>query len=154
MNWSLRFLFLATLFAAIGCGRESGSDSQPVSGEVIYDGKPAAGVMVFFMPSQGAKVPGAPANPHAVTDENGRFALSTFGESDGAPAGNYRVVLIWPKLSEETEESPPDRLFGWFDARHTTLEVTVSPGSNDLRPFKLKAVNGAPPASEGIPGRN
>jgi len=154
MNWSVRFLFLATLTAATGCGRDAGGDSQPVIGEVHYDGKPAAGVMIFFMPSQAGKVAGAPANPHAVTDENGRFALSTFGEYDGAPAGNYRVVMIWPKEREETEESPPDRLFGWFDARHTTLEVTIAAGTNELKPFKLKAVNGPPPVSEGIPGRN
>ena len=153
MNRSSRLIPLL-LLAAAGCGRESGGDSQPVSGEVQYDGKPAAGVMIFFMPSQGAKVTGAPANPHAITDDNGRFALSTFGESDGAPAGNYRVVLIWPKVSEENEESPPDRLFGWFDARHTNLEVTIAPGANELKPFKLNAVNGPPPASEGIPGRN
>ncbi|HEY3787786.1 MAG TPA: hypothetical protein VGL71_02975 [Urbifossiella sp.] len=153
MNLKLCALF-AIVFAAAGCGGRKANDVHSVSGEVQYDGKAAAGVQVYFMPSKGVRTAAMPANPHATTDGQGRFTLSTFGESDGAPEGEYRVVLIWPKERQDSEESPPDRLFGWYDARHTKLAAKIVPGGNDLQPFKLAAVYGPPPPSEGIPGRN
>lgn len=144
----------ALVLLAAGCSQNAAHEVHPVAGTVTYDGKPAEGVQVFFMPSKNLKVPGAQANPHAITGPDGRFTLSTFGEGDGAPAGSYRVVLIWPKDREDTEESPADRLFGWFDARHTTLQVNVEAGFNELKPFTIPVISGPPPASEGIPGRN
>jgi len=142
------------LLTAAGCGKSNASATHPVSGEVIYDGKPAAGVQVFFMPLSGGVKSASGSNPYAVTGPDGRFTLTTIVDGDGAPEGSYQVVLLWPEQSPEEVESPPDRLFGWYDARHTKLTATVTAGPNALPPFKLKAVNGPPPVSEGVPGRN
>jgi hypothetical protein len=152
MRTLVRLVPAAALLLA-GCGKGTDHAAHPVSGQVLYDGKPAAGVQVFFIPAAGGNAHGAPMNPHAVTGPDGGFAVSTFGAGDGAPEGGYIVVLLWPKESSE-EESPPDQLFGWYDARHTTLTAKVAAGDNKLPPFELPAVKGPPPASEGIPGRN
>src|SRR6478736_1752146 len=77
-----------------GCGATGPVRCHPVSGQVTYDGKPAAGVRVYLMPTSAPMVPVIPANPHAVTGPDGRFKLSTYADGDGAPEGGYQVVMI------------------------------------------------------------
>jgi hypothetical protein len=149
-----KLLILLLTISACGCGKSNRSVLHAVSGEVIYDGKPAAGVQVYFIPMSHALPEGAPSNPHAVTGTDGRFTLSTITADDGAPEGKYQVVLLWPEVVSEEVESPRDRLQSWFDARHSKLSATVKAESNVLPAFKLPVVTGPPPVSEGIPGRN
>ena len=141
--------------AAGGCGSKDGPVSvYPVTGQVIYDGKPAAGVEVVFFPTTAPTRPVIPNSPHAVTDADGRFTLGTYDTADGAPEGGYMVILTWPQKSSEEDESPPDRLFEWYGIRNTKLTYDVKAGDNTIPPYKLPAVYGPPPVSEGIPGRN
>ena len=94
-----RFAILipAATLLAIGC---SGSDNavvpHPVSGKVVYDGRPAVGVEVTLIPGDAPMVPRIPRNPHGVTGLDGRFAITTFTEGDGAAEGGYQIVLTWP----------------------------------------------------------
>jgi hypothetical protein len=149
----LWLLPLLVLPAMVGCGAETPVQSHPVSGQVFYAGKPAAGVRVYFVPVSAPMMPDIPSNPRAVTDSEGRFKLSTFGNGDGAPEGGYQVVLLW--LDEASnEEATPDRLLGWYDASRSMLSATIKAGNNELPAYKLPAVTGPPGQSEGIPGRN
>ena len=158
MRAATRLLPALTVAAvALGCGKANGPvPVHPVSGQVIYDGKPAAGVRVFFFPTSAPPVPEIPTNPHGVTGTDGRFTLTTYAAGDGAAEGGYQVILLWPQGDPEEEEgaSDSDRLFGWYDAVHSKLTAQVKPGENVLPPFKLPAVSGPPPQSEGVPGRN
>ena len=154
MRTVIRLLPLLTLVGA-GCSK-SGPElpGYPVSGQVIYDDKPAAGVQVFFLPMSAVLPKEATAHPPGVTGADGRFTIETPGVGDGAPEGGYRVILIWPDESKKDAEEQPDKLFGWYDAKHTKLEAHVKTETNVIPTFKLPAVNGPPPVSEGIPGRN
>jgi len=129
---------------------------HPVHGTVLYDGKAAAGVQVFFYPTDAPMVPQIPSNPHAVTGADGSFRLTTYNEGDGAAEGKYMVIFHWPTpaKSEHDEEANTDRLFGWYDAAHTKFTATVVAGDNALPAYKLARVSSPPPPSEGIPGRN
>jgi hypothetical protein len=146
---------LPALALALGCTEAKGPVRvHPITGKVLYDGKPAAGVQVFFMPTSAPMPPDIPMNPRGVTDDAGNFSLSTFGNGDGAADGGYQVILLWPPEEKEGVEEDGDRLMGWYDARHTKLSVHLKAEDNALPPFKLPAVNGPPPAVEGVPGRN
>ncbi|HEY1189814.1 MAG TPA: hypothetical protein VGE74_19350 [Gemmata sp.] len=131
---------------------------HPVRGKVMYDGKPAVGVVVTFIPSDAPMVPHIPHNPRGVTGADGTFALTTFAEGDGAPEGGYQIVFRWPgekNLQAEGEaQEDTDRLMGWYDGTHSTLTHRVKSGSNDLPPFNLPKVDKPPPFSKGVPGRN
>jgi hypothetical protein len=141
------------LAAAAGCGRgDSPVAVHPVSGQVRYAGEPAAGVQVFFYPTSAPTVPDIPMNPRAVTGPDGRFTLTTYADGDGAAAGGYQVILLWPPA--KGGESDTDRLLGWYDVAHSKLTAQVQAGENKLPPFELPAVNGPPARSEGVPGRN
>src|SRR5437763_3743016 len=83
----------------------------PVSGQVLVNGQPANGARVVFhhLDGWGEKS----IVPQAVTGEDGRFVLSTYGTGDGAPAGDYRVVVAWPAYRRGRNVGP-DRLMGKF----------------------------------------
>jgi len=78
---------LAAGLVISGC---SGSaKTAAVTGRVTYKDKPVAKASVSFTPAEGA-TPAA----NGITDEDGRFTLSTFGINDGALPGKYRVAII------------------------------------------------------------
>jgi len=151
-------LSVCALLLAVGCGKEKGPvPVHPVSGKIVYGGKPAAGVRVFLYPTSAPIVPEIPKNPSGVTGSDGRFAISTYEADDGAAEGGYQIVLLWPPppdKSGDTEESDTDRLLGWYDAAHSRLTAQIKSGANDLKTISLSPVSSAPAASEGVPGRN
>ena len=149
----MRLSTFAALALLAGCQGTGRVETNPVSGQVLYGGKPAAGVQVYFLPTSAPMRPDIPANPHGTTDEQGQFRLSTFGDGDGAAAGGYQVVLLWPDAKSEAEE-PPDRLMGWHDAVHSKITARIKPGDNALPPFKLPRVTHPPGPVQGVPGRN
>src|SRR5262245_18770575 len=100
-----RFCLFAVL-AIAGC--DSTADAvtvQPVTGKVLYDGKPAAGVKVFLLPTSAPMIPQIPSNPHGTTGPDGSFTLTTFKDRDGAAEGGYQVILLWPPETKEGEET-------------------------------------------------
>lgn len=64
-----------------------------VTGTVIQEGKPLAGVYVEFGPAN-TEPSAAALAATGITDEQGRFRLKAFDSQYGAPAGPYTVGLI------------------------------------------------------------
>jgi hypothetical protein len=133
-----RFLAILPLsFTLVGCGPRE-TPTHPVAGKVVVDGKPAAGVQVAFVPL--AKPSDIEANPTATTGKDGAFKLTTRAKDDGAPAGEYKVVLSWT-VQDGPNEDPrirkllPDQ---YAAAGSTPLKATVQAGPNDVPVFDLK----------------
>lgn len=86
------FCLLAISFQALGC---SGTDAPapevlvPVAGTVTMDGKPAAGISLFFFPSDSSPTRGGSGK----TDEHGGFEIiHNVKNEPGIPAGAYTVI--------------------------------------------------------------
>lgn len=74
-----------------GCSKRRGNRPQtfPVKGVVTMAGAPLAGATVMFNPvAQGG------SGAIALTDDQGRYKLTTFDAGDGAVAGEYRVAFV------------------------------------------------------------
>ena len=127
---------------------------HPVSGRVMYDGQPAAGVLVGLLPIDAPIPPAIPANPRATTREDGRFTITTFRDGDGACVGSYQILLTWALPAVEGEESQTDKLLGWYDAVHSPLRLTVVVGTNEIPPIDIPARKTLPEELPGVPGRN
>ena len=80
-----RVLCFVGLLAAGGCGN---SNTSPVAGVVLLDGKPVANAAIQFV-AQGESGHDATGQ----TDQNGEFTMSTFKPKDGVVPGNYKVVV-------------------------------------------------------------
>jgi hypothetical protein len=138
----LTVLFLGLALSGAGC-TSSSTDSKkpvhPVRGKILVGDKPAAGAFILFVPlNEPAQSP--EPRPRATADEDGSFALSTYGDKDGAPAGDYIVLVTWPgKVLADGREEPEDKLLGRYNnAARPALKATVIAGKNDLPTFQLK----------------
>ena len=78
-----------------GCSNSSRARTYPVTGTVTLQGKPVAGAAITFVPTGNE---GEAAS--AITDSNGKYALTTWRAGDGARPGEYRV-----KISKQEQQT-------------------------------------------------
>jgi len=71
-----------------GCSSSSKPPTFPVTGTVTWQGKPLAGAVITFVPT-GKEGEAA----SAITDSEGKYALTTWEAGDGARPGQYRVKV-------------------------------------------------------------
>jgi len=112
----------------------------PVSGTVLFEGKPAAGAIVKFYSADAAdKNAKNVVIPQGVVGADGSFRLTSYKSEDGASAGSYRVSIFWAKPSKGGDDFdkllvPPRYLNPGTSG--LTAEVAASPTA--LPPFQLK----------------
>jgi hypothetical protein len=94
-----------------GCSK---SGTVRVEGIVTLDNQPVPEATVLFIPEGGT---GQPA--HGMTDENGKFQLTTFKENDGALPGAYKVTVtksVPPPQPPEAEPGDSRSILAHFKA--------------------------------------
>jgi hypothetical protein len=118
-----------------GCGNDR-PELEAVSGRVLVDGTPADGAIVTLHAEKSQPL-GTP-KPFARSDATGNLTFTTYSTTDGVPAGEYRVTVIWPENPDARGPSP-DRLTGRYARPSTTsLKVTIKDGMTELPAFKLQ----------------
>lgn len=79
--------------------------------------------------------------PRATCDEQGKFQLSTYDTSDGAPAGEFDVTIVYyePKRTSDGVVPGPNVLEERFSkVGESGLKATIVAGqSNDLGVFEV-----------------
>jgi hypothetical protein len=116
-----------------------------VKGKVLFKGQPAEGAQIVFRPAGEAagansQSTTAQSNPYGDVKADGTFTLRTEPYGEGAPAGDYVVLISW-----YTQSNPDDPLSSksklpakYADPTTPLLKATVKEGDNDLPPFDLK----------------
>ena len=138
----LPLLVVCVAVQVSGCSRSSGPAKKvcyPVKGEVTVGGKPADGATVILQPKDGNADEWSAGFPRAKVGADGKFQASTYGENDGAPAGEYVILISWEVPNPTNEEaSGPDRLGGrYIDPAKSKLTATVEPRATELPPIRL-----------------
>src|SRR5689334_14607332 len=102
LQYRPHFSTAAVRFALAACGLcliSGCSDGKigrnPIHGSVNVDGKPTGGVMVIFCPTGGSDEL-KKMRPFGFTATDGKFELTSIDKGDGAPAGQYKVLMQWP----------------------------------------------------------
>ena len=92
---SLLLLLVGGALFLAGCsaGGLAKKTCYPVKGELTVGGKPAEGATVMFQPRDANPADWSAGYPRATVGADGRFQVSTYGENDGAPAGEYDVTI-------------------------------------------------------------
>ena len=93
---ALAFALASALVVAAGCGDDGLGKRYSVSGMVNYKGQPLEEGTIAFMSVGGA--PGAESRGAFGVIENGKYKLSTQGDSDGAFPGDYTVTVSARKV--------------------------------------------------------
>ena len=137
MTTSRSVLVALACAVAVGCGGRgiSAPRTAPVSGTVLFKGKPAEGVKVTLHPKFNMMF-----TPNGVTGKDGRFILSTAAPVDGAPPGEYSVTfeLLRAGADKNGLDTELDVWKGKYaDPAKSSWKVTIKGGDNVLEPFKL-----------------
>lgn len=112
----------------------------PAHGRVLFDEQPVPGATVLLEPALTVE-PRFP-RPQGVVKDDGTFALSTYGKDDGAPAGEYKVLVQWFIKTDNADDDgaplPTNYLpprYGRFES--SGLQVRIAPTDNQIPAFKL-----------------
>jgi hypothetical protein len=76
-----------------GCSSSPRPPTYPVTGTVTLQGKPLAGAAITFVPTGDGEA------ASAITDSDGKYALTTWESGDGARPGEYRVKVSKQELA-------------------------------------------------------
>jgi len=122
-----------------GCGGE-GRELAPITGKVLFKGKPLSFGGIMFQSSSGQ-----PAT--AVIQPDGSFEMKTHGEGTGAVVGHNKVRITCNATQDPNRKSAsaggemalgrqliPKR---YSSFRTSKLEVDIQPGHNDQLLFEL-----------------
>ncbi|MCA9237421.1 MAG: hypothetical protein KDA44_18230 [Planctomycetales bacterium] len=126
---------------AIGCNAGDGNpELSKVTGQVTFQGNPAAGAVISFYSQQAAA--DATLIPQATVADDGSFELVT-RDGVGAPPGEYKVTVVWyepiPEGVNSEMYSPRDRLRNRYaDPEKSGLTATITGEPTNLPPFELQ----------------
>jgi hypothetical protein len=122
-----------------GCGGSKGV--YPVSGKVLYQGKPATGAMVYFhRKGDGDRL--HEHIPQGIVAEDGSFSLASPAGS-GALPGEYAVLIEWKEGAGTLRGRGPgldsrDRFHGrYMNVQSPQFSAEVKAQKNRLEPFEL-----------------
>lgn len=104
----------------------------PTQGQVFHQGSPAAGALVILHPVNTQRE-WASGYPSGVVEADGKVTIK-FAEWEGAPAGEYAILVTWFEIPSEndrtSEEGTVDKLGGRFanaDAAFWRVKVDGAP---------------------------
>jgi hypothetical protein len=138
--WLVLLTSVAVGLAACGARGPVKKTCYPVSGQITVKGQPAAGALVILRPKTDADSPEWSIGfPRAVVKDDGSFEVGTYGDNDGAPAGEYTVLISWqPPNPANEEQSLPDKLGGKYsDPATSPFSAKVDAGPTQLPPIKI-----------------
>ncbi|WP_162659348.1 hypothetical protein [Tuwongella immobilis] len=127
------------LFLLLGlAGCDSGPkrpEVKPAEGKFTIKGKPYAGVILVFHPSDPAMkdVP----MPRATTEADGSYKLTTFAAYDGGMPGEYKVVAMVESVMSPLMmkgSKPPAIPATYQKAETTTLTATIGTAEKNTLP--------------------
>ena len=112
-----------------------------VEGKLLMNGEPMPDAEVFFHPVEAYPEGAAKVRPHATTDEDGSFQVTTYRLGDGAPVGDYRVTVSWKGALTSIpgdDDTRPERVPARYrDPRWSNLKAQVQKGNNSLPAWDL-----------------
>lgn len=120
------FWLVATV---VGCGGVEQFPRGKVTGLVTCEGQPVAKAIVYFEPIKTGDNALTGQQGFGLTDETGRYWISTYAEKDGAVVGRHKLRV------GRSETSPPCDCALIADV--VLKEVTVKEGDNEI-PIELK----------------
>lgn len=105
------------------------------SGTMTINGKIPVNAIVQLLPVD-QPVDSAGSRPYGLVGEDGSFSVTTYDAGDGAPIGEYHLLIVWPTFVG----SQDDRLKGAFASPEKSPgKVTIERGANRIPPIELAA---------------
>jgi hypothetical protein len=150
----LRRTFLTAALSAFvlgawqGCGSDSGKpEVAPVKGTVTYKGKPVEEAMIEFCQE------GLPFRSTGLTNEAGKFEVTSIMPGDGAPVGKNKVtvtirpILLDPRAGSGIDMAALEKIEDPEERRRKSIEMESKALANYRSSLGLKPA----PAHQSLP---
>jgi hypothetical protein len=122
--------------ALLAASCSSGPKLHPVKGQLFHNDQPAEGASVVLHRKDGAA---DEPRPSGTVRADGSFTLSTYPHGEGAPPGEYVVLVTWYPPNAREQENPRNKLPDHYaDPASSPLKATVKNGPTELEPIRLK----------------
>jgi hypothetical protein len=137
------FMGLVVCLAACSPSGPKKKICYPVKGSLFVKGKPAEGALVTLQPKEVGNPNDWPSGfPRAHVAADGKFEVETYKEKDGAPTGEYIVLVSWeiPNPPDPRKDDPgvTDKLGRRYSNSSTsTLTAKIEAGPTELPPIRL-----------------
>ena len=132
--------FVASCTLVAGCRPGGDFPTAPTSGRVLCEGQPVPHVMVFFEPLETGDSAIVGRSGFAIAKDDGTFAISSYGDKDGAVIGRHRVRVGLP----HREDFPNYKCDCYLNSEVDLMEVDVKKGKNEFE-LDLKKKTGREP---------
>lgn len=139
----LSLAVVALAVTAVGCSGETGPAIYPVTGKVLVDGQPRAGLAVMFLPNTSKGTTGP--SSIAQTDDAGNFTLNAPGDKQGAIAGIHIVTVTCPSFGgsnpsgDGEQQTTPCQIAPKFSSVvDTPLSAEVKPDASAPQVFNFE----------------
>lgn len=128
-----------------GCGSTDQFGTYKTEGTVTLNGKPLSDAHVWLLPKEKSHQDASlVVRPQGRTGRDGKFALTTYYQEDGAPAGEYDAIVLHgendPDAAAEDSKAKTVRAavpMKYKDAKTSGLLVSIKNGPNVI-PLDLK----------------
>ena len=141
LPWRLAIAAGACLcLAACSDGGPPRKQCFPARGKLTVKSQPAAGALITLQPQGGGNPDEWSAGyPRGRVGADGSFELETYGEKDGAPAGDYAALVVWPEAtSGDDEAATVDRLAGRYsEPSSSKLQVKINTAPTEIPPISI-----------------
>ncbi|EAQ79195.1 hypothetical protein [Blastopirellula marina] len=130
LRWKLQMVLLGAVCALGGCA-DNGPAIGYVAGEITLDGEPLENAMVLYSPI----TPGRPSM--AVTNSDGKYALTFSGTRKGATVGDHTVSITtaqdanYDDFGNVTNAAVKERVPKNYNT-DTQQRVSVTAGDNQI----------------------
>ena len=114
-------------------------ETSPATGIVHVDGKPAAVLQIMCHDVKGMDTE-HPSVSAGMTDQEGKFTISTYESGDGMPPGDYVLTFLWGEMNRmKGGYGGPDKLNDRYsDPKTSEVKFTVVEGQpTDLGTIEL-----------------
>lgn len=135
--WLGMLVVLPALLGLCGC-EKAPVPVFPVTGQVTYKGKPAAGATVVLFTTKAEDT--SDVAPSAVVKDDGSFAITVYEPGDGAPEGDYVATVQWRKMVTGAGGSAagpnvlPEK---YANPKTTPIKVSVAGAATQIPPINI-----------------
>lgn len=136
-------VLLVLLITASSC-RPDGpfhKETIRVSGQVFVDGQPPGASVQIMAHESGGMDKEHPSVTQAITENDGKFSMTTYETGDGMPPGEYVLTFTWQEFNVfSMSYGGPDKLNDRYnDPQKSEVKVFVKSGGKpiDLGEIKL-----------------
>lgn len=132
-NW----LAAAVLLMIVGCSSEKRVPVFPVTGRVMFEGRPAAGAQVVLHPVNRAEA--NDVAPTGTVGADGSFTITAYEPGDGAPDGDYVATVQWYRYAQALGGPGPNVIpVKYANPRTSPIKVSVNGAATELQPIVLR----------------